>query len=361
MPEIDTILQFAEALNASDVHLKSGVRPRFRVGGNLREVTEVPVLSANDVDRITAEIMTPDQRAQLDTNYEVDFTYGAEIGRFRCAYFHDHWGPGAVYRRIPSRIATLQELGMPNGIAQFAHLHRGLMLITGSTGSGKTATMASLLDIINERYHKHIITLEDPIEYLHKDRLGVIHQRGLHDDFEDFGSGIIAAMRQDPDILVIGEMRDEESIRHALTAAETGILVFGTLHTNGAAESIDRVIDAFPAAEQSQVRVQLSESLAGVVSQVLLHRADSPGRIPATEVLVATPAVASLIRDGKTQDIANVIQGGRSRGMHTLDESLVDLVRQHVVTSKEAALHARNKGRFEESPYKRRSGAALRQ
>lgn len=354
MHELDTILQYADALDASDVHLKSGLRPRFRVAGGLRELEEVATLSADDIGRITTEIMTPEQLSYLDSHCEVDFTYGSDIGRFRCAYFSDHWGPAAVYRRIPSHIATLEELGLPDGITQFAHLHRGLMLVTGSTGSGKSATMAAILDIINERYHKHIITLEDPIEYLHEDRLGVIHQRGLHDDFADFGSGIIAAMRQDPDVLVIGELRDEESIRHALTAAETGILVFGTLHTNGAAESVNRIIDAFPATEQSQVRVQLSESLAGVVSQVLVNRADDQGRIPATEVLVATPAVGSLIRDGKTQDIANVIQGGRSRGMHTLDDSLAELVRQQLVTTREAACHSRNKGRFEESPYKRR-------
>ena len=354
MPEIDTLLQFADESGASDIHLKSGYRPRVRVSGTLNVAEDFPELSHEDVCRLTGELMTDEQRESFRTMCEIDFTYGSDEGRYRCAFFRDQCGAGAVMRRIPAQIATLMDLNLPETIMQFAHLHRGLVLVTGSTGSGKSATMAAILDVINTRYHKHIITLEDPIEYLHSEKLGVIHQRGMHDDFEDFESGIVSALRQDPDVLVIGELRDLESIRRALTAAETGILVFGTLHTNSAADSIDRIIDAFPAVEQSQVRVQLSESLAGIVSQVLLQRADGHGRIPATEVLVATPAVAGIIREGKTQDLANVIQGGKSRGMHTLDDSLERLLRSEVIEAQEAVLYARNKARFDRVMSRRR-------
>lgn len=347
MAEIDLLLKHVADVEASDLHLKVDMKPRLRISGTLEEAANFPKLGAEDLERMMTEILTDEQRTFFEQRQELDFTYGTEHARFRCNYFYDHWGVGAVFRRIAAMVPTLQQLNLPQQLDQFAHLRRGLVLVTGSSGSGKSSTLAAIVDIINDNYHRHVITLEDPIEYLHEDRLAVIHQRGLHEDFSNFESGIVDAMRQDPDVVVIGELRDLESIRRALTAAEIGILVFATLHTNSAADSIDRIIDAFPAQEQSQVRVQLSESLAGIVSQVLLHRIDAPGRIPATEVLVGTPAVGSIVREGKTQDIANVIQGGRARGMHTLEDSLEHLVRHRIVDAKEAFLFARNKARFD--------------
>ena len=351
MAEIDQLLQHAEAMEASDLHIKSGMTPRMRVIGQLEEATGFGTLAAEDVDRLTGEILSTEQLEQFQLQHELDFTYGTATSRFRCAYFKDYRGTGAVFRRIPTATPNLESLSLPPDLEQFAHLHRGLVLVTGASGAGKSSTLASLINIINSTYSKHIITLEDPIEFLYEDQASVIHQRGMHYDFETFEEGIVSAMRQDPDVMVIGELRDLESIRRALTAAETGVLVFGTLHTNSATDTIDRIIDAFPAHEQGQVRAQLSESLAGVISQALLRRMDSPGRIPATEVLVATPAVGSIIREGKSQDLVNIIQSGRARGMHTMDDSLNYLVRRRVVEPKEAFVHARNKAKFEDTMF----------
>jgi twitching motility protein PilT len=347
MAEIDLLLQHLAKVQASDLHIRVGMKPRLRVAGTLQLAKDFPPLNEDDVQRLMMEILNEEQREHFRQQHELDFTHGTEHARFRCNYFRDNWGPGAVFRGIPAEVPGLAALNLPPELDQFAHARRGLVLVTGSSASGKSSTLAALVDILNESYHRHVITLEDPIEYIHRDKLGVIHQRGLHEDFASFESGILDAMRQDPEVLVIGELRDLESMRRALTAAETGILVFATLHTNGAAESIDRIIDAFPSHEQTQVRVQLSESLAGIVSQVLLHRIDGAGRVPATEVLVATPALASIIREGKTQDIANVIQSGRTRGMHTLEDSLESLVKRRIVDAKEAYLFARNKARFD--------------
>ncbi|HYE80246.1 MAG TPA: PilT/PilU family type 4a pilus ATPase, partial [bacterium] len=228
------------------------------------------------------------------------------------------------------------------------HLRGGVVLVTGPTGSGKTSTLASLIDLINTQYRKHIITLEDPIEYLQPSKKSVVHQRGLHYDITDFPSGLKAALREDPDIILIGEMRDLETIRLALTAAEVGSLVFGTLHTNGAVQSVDRIIDVFPADEQPQIRAMLSQSLQGVVSQVLLKNVQTGGRIPATEVMFGSPAVSNLIREAKIQDIVSIIQAGKQQGMHTMDDSLVQLVTKKLVDPEEAYSYAENKGWFEQ-------------
>ncbi|MGH7859279.1 MAG: type IV pilus twitching motility protein PilT, partial [Candidatus Binatia bacterium] len=244
-------------------------------------------------------------------------------------------------------IPTLGELNLPKEIETFAHMRSGLVLVTGCTGSGKTSTLAAIINLINYTYRKHIITLEDPIEYVYTSRKSVIHQRGLYDDIVDFQSGIVAALREDPDVVLVGEMRDLDTIRLALTAAEVGTLVFATLHTNSAADSIDRIIDVFDETEQPRVRAMLSQSLSGIVSQVLLRRFDKPGRLPATEILISTPAVSHLIREGKSHDITNVIQGGRAQGMHTLDDSLLALVEQRLVDPTTAYRHAWSKVRFE--------------
>ena len=348
MPQIDTLLEAMHQSSASDLHLKVGIRPRYRIHGRIEENERDAELTRDDVEQLTRELLSTAQAAYYAENHEIDFSYGnAQLGRFRCNCFQDYWGPAAVFRSIPARVPTMHELRLPDEVGSFAHLHRGLVLVTGSSGTGKTSTLASIIDTINQNYRKHIITLEDPIEYLHPPKKSVVHQRGMHYDIVDFESGIVDATRQDPDVILIGELRDLPSIRQALTAAELGILVFATLHTNSAADSIDRIVDVFPPNEQPQVQTMLSQCLEGVVCQALLPRIDGDGRVPATEILKTTPAVSNMIREGKTQDLSNAIQSGRSHGMHTLDDSLRNLVEEGVVDPREAYSHANNKASFE--------------
>ncbi len=363
MADIDKLLLRMRQANASDLHLRVGMRPRFRINGNIEEDQRLPVLDRETIQRLIGEILTREQALLYSELRELDISYGTpELGRFRCNCFHDHRGPAAVFRRIPSRVPTLRDLDLPEELAEFAHLRRGLVLVTGSSGSGKTSTLAAILDVINDTYRKHIITLEDPIEYLHQGKRAIIHQRGMHYDIRDFQSGIIDATRQDPDVLLIGELRDLESIRQALVAAEIGVLVFATLHTNSAAESIDRIVDVFPPNEQPQVRTILSQSLNGVIAQVLLDRADRPGRVPAVEILRVSHGVANMIRESKTQDIPNAIQSGRSQGMRSLDDSLRALLERGAIDAREAFLHARNKSGFDKMVERdeRRERAAAR-
>lgn len=348
MAHIDILLRHALQLEASDLHLRVGQLPRLRISGRLEAAAEFDAPTQSDLEDLMGEILRPEQQEHYRELREVDFAYGTpETGRFRCNYFRDNAGPAAVFRRIPTVMPTLADLNLPEEIERLAHLRRGLVLVTGSSGSGKTSTLAAILDIINTSYRKHVITLEDPIEFVHPQKMSVFHQRGMHHDIHDFHSGIIDSMRQDPDVIMIGELRDLESIRQTLVAADLGMLVFATLHTNSAADSIDRIIDVFPPPEQPQVRAQLSQALAGVVSQTLLHRVDRDGRIPATEVLTATPAVGAIIREGKTQEIQSYIQSGKESGMHSLDDSLEKLIRRRVVDPREAYLYSRQKSRFD--------------
>lgn len=358
MAEIDTLLRSMTELEASDLHLRVGIPPRWRIGSQLQQLEGKAPLTSEDIERLTLEILTKEQAGNYVKHRELDFSYGNPgQSRFRCNYFQDYWGPAAVFRRIPDRIPALRELGLPPSIEYFAHLKRGLVLVTGASGSGKTTTLAALIDVINCQYRKHVITLEDPIEYLHERKNAVIHQRGMHYDITDFSSGIIAALRQDPDVLMIGELRDLPSIRQAVSAAETGLLVFATLHTNSAADSIDRMISVFPPEQQPLVRSQLADSLAGIVSQVLVDRVDGHGRVPATEVLVTTPAVSGIIREGNTQDLGNVVQSGRDRGMHTLDDSLEALLKKREVDPAQAYRFSHNKKRFDRYLTYSRDGA----
>lgn len=348
MAEIDTLLNKTAELGASDLHLRVGQQPRYRVNGALEVVADSQPLSAEGLERLTTEILSAEQEAQYQGFHEVDFSYSSGEGsRFRCNYFRDYAGLAAVFRRIPAKVPTVKELNLPFEVEAFAHLRRGLVLVTGSSGSGKSSTLAALIRLINESYSQHIITLEDPIEYVHECDRSVIHQRGMHYDINDFRSGILAATREDPDVLLIGELRDLESIRLALTAAELGTLVFATLHTNSAADAVDRIIDVFPAEEQPHVRTSLSQSLVGIIGQTLVPLQDGSGRHPATEILRVTPAVANLIRENKIQDIFNQMQSGRGEGMHTLEDSLLGLVRSGKIAAEEAYLHARQKVRFE--------------
>jgi len=349
MAAIDGLLHRMKDAEASDLHLKSGARPRFRIRGYLADVEGTAPFTREQVGSMTREILTEEQDRYYREKGEIDFAYGdLKSGRFRCNFFQDHNGPAASFRRLPIQIPTIKDLNLPPVLESFIHLRSGLVLVTGPTGSGKTSTLAALLDLINTQYRKHIITLEDPIEYLHPNKRSVVHQRGLHYDITDFASGVRAALREDPDILLIGEMRDLETIRLALTAAEVGCITFATLHTNGASQTVDRIIDVFPADEQHQVRAMLSQSLGGVVSQVLLRRVDKEGRVPATEVLIGNPAVSNLIRENKVQEMTSVIQAGKGQGMHTIDESLMSLVARKMVDPEEAFSYADNKGWFEQ-------------
>jgi twitching motility protein PilT len=349
MAQIDRLLQLMAKADASDLHLKVGYRPRFRVHGELEEMPGLEVQNRENLDKMIREILSEEQDRWFQEAGEIDFAYGdIKFGRFRCNYFREHRGPAAVYRRIPVVVPTLKDLNLPPVLESFVHLRGGIVLVTGPTGSGKTSTLASLLDLVNSQYRKHVITLEDPIEYLQPSKKSVVHQRGLHYDITDFPSGLRAALREDPDIILIGEMRDLETIKLALTAAEVGCLVFATLHTNGAVQSIDRIIDVFPGDEQAQIRAMLSQSIQGVVSQVLLKNVVTNGRIPATEIMFGSPAVSNLIRENKIQDIVSVIQAGKQQGMHTMDDSLVQLVTKKVVDPEEAFSYADNKGWFEQ-------------
>jgi twitching motility protein PilT len=348
MGQVDELLGFMSQLAASDLHLRSNCPPRFRVSGLLQEYEGFPALSATDVHRLVGEILTREQELQFEASEEVDFSYdSAGVGRFRCNYFKERRGPAAVFRRIAQEIPTLESLGLPEAVGRFAHLRSGLVLVTGPTGSGKSSTLAALIGLINATYAKHIVTLEDPIEFAFESQNCLIHQRGLHQELDDFRRGLFAAMREDADVIMVGELRDPETMRLALSAAEMGALVFATLHTNGASETVDRIIDAFPGDEQYQIRAMLAQSLKGVVSQVLLTLRDETGRVPATEILVGIPAVSNLIREGKTRDIENVLQSGRRHGMHSMDDSLDRLLAARLVDPAEAVAYARNKGRFE--------------
>ncbi len=350
MPSVDPLLARMKDLNASDLHLKVGMKPRYRIQGNLVEVDGTTILSREAVDGMTREILTEQQLAFYEQESELDFAYGdVKQGRYRCNYFQEYRGPAAVYRRIPTRIPTLRELNMPQVLEQFVTMRGGMVLVTGPTGSGKTSTLACLIDMINSGSRKHIITLEDPIEYLQPNKKSVVHQRGVHYDIVDFSQGIKQSLREDPDVLLIGEMRDLDSIRNALTAAEVGVLVMGTLHTNGARQSIDRIIDVFPSEEQPQIRSMVSQSLNGVVSQVLLTRTDGEkGRIPATEVMFGNAAISNLIRENKIHEITNVIQASKGMGMNTMDDSLMGLVTRKMVSPEEAFSYAENKAWFEQ-------------
>ncbi len=279
---------------------------------------------------------------------DLDFAYGLEgFARFRANYLRQEIGAGAVFRIIPETIVPLADLNLPKAIDTLAHLQQGLVLVTGPTGSGKSTTLAAIIDRINITYHKHIVTIEDPVEFVHQNKLSVFSQREVGADTESFGAALRSAIRQDADVVLVGEMRDLETIGLAITAAEMGALVFGTLHTNGAANTIDRLIDAFPADEQSQIRTTLAESVAGIVSQLLLRTADGKGRCAVNEILLKTPGLPNIIREGNTPMITSIIQGGRHQGMQLMDDALMALVDQKRITPREAYMKATNKAKFE--------------
>jgi twitching motility protein PilT len=335
------ILDFADLLlevierNASDLHLTAGAHPTVRVRGRLQALQDYPVMTTQQTREIIYSILSNDQRQRLETDWQLDFAYAIPgRARFRVNAYHQRGALGAAFRLIPFSIKTVDELGLPSVMHDLAKRPRGFVLVTGPTGSGKSTSLAAVIDEINSTREEHIMTIEDPIEFLHSHKKCIVNQREIGSDAHSFADGLKAALRQDPDVILVGEMRDLETIHTALTAAETGHLVFATLHTQDTPQTIDRIIDVFPASQQQQVRVQLSVALQGIITQQLLPTADGAGRIAACEVLLATPAIRNLIREGKTHQIYSSLQTGASLGMQTMDAALASLVRQNKITQK---------------------------
>ncbi|CAM5778205.1 type IV pilus twitching motility protein PilT [Cellulomonas persica] len=361
---IDEVLTRMVELGASDVHLTTGAMPMVRVSGSLKPLEGFGQMSPEPLRRTLYSILTQKQRETFEANLELNFSYAVRgLARFRVNIYQQRESIGAAFRVIPYEIKPLEDLGVPAVVGNFAGLPRGLVLVTGPTGSGKSTTLASIIDLANRTREDHIMTVEDPIEFLHRHKKSLVNQREVGADTLSFANALKHVLRQDPDIILVGEMRDLETISVALTAAETGHLVFATLHTQDAAQTIDRVIDVFPSHQQSQVRTQLAGAIQGVVCQTLCKRADGPGRAVATEVLVATPAVRNLIREGKTHQIYSSMQAGASQGMHTMDQHLSELVKKGTISYEvglEKCHHVedfnRLTGRFSGGP---QGGAAL--
>ncbi|RXJ72293.1 twitching motility protein PilT [Veronia nyctiphanis] len=336
--DITELLDFSVKHNASDLHLSAGIPPMVRVDGDVRKLS-LPPFSHNEVQKLIFDIMNDAQQREFEQNLEVDFSFEmASTGRFRVNAFHQSRGCAAVFRTIPSEVPTLESIGAPPAFERFVNLQNGLVLVTGPTGSGKSTTLAAMLDRINSEQHRHVLTIEDPIEFVHAQKKCLINQREVHRDTHSFGKALRSALREDPDVILVGELRDQETISLALTAAETGHLVFGTLHTSSAAKTVDRIIDVFPGSDKSMVRSMLSESLRAVISQKLIKRVGG-GRVAAHEIMVATPAIRNLIREDKVAQMYSMIQTGASQGMQTMDQALRILLAQGSIDMEEMAKH----------------------
>jgi len=346
MAYLDQFLSVIVAEGGSDLHISEGQPPKMRRHGDVMPIRHGPVTRAETMAMLR-EVCGEhnwkifEERGDLDFAYEMD-----RHSRFRCNYLKQAHGCGAVFRLIPTRIATLQELGIPAVVKEFAHLRGGLVLVTGPTGSGKSTTLAALIDYINQNFARHIVTIEEPIEFVHHNQRSIITQREVPGDAPSFPIGLKAALREDCDIVLVGEMRDLETIALALTAAETGLLVFGTLHTNNARKTIDRMVDVFPASRQEQARAMLANSLRGVLAQLLLKKADGSGRVAVNEILIANAAVSAIIREGATPKLQDVIVSGKSRGMQFMDDAIWALLQRGVVSAHEAFMKAIDKNRF---------------
>lgn len=329
--DITELLAFSVKNGASDLHLSAGMPPMIRVDGEVRRIN-LPALEHKEVHRLVYDIMNDKQRRDFEEQLETDFSFEVPgVARFRVNAFNQNRGAGAVFRTIPSKVLTIEDLGLGQIFKDLCDLPRGLILVTGPTGSGKSTTLASMIDFINDNRYDHILTVEDPIEFVHQSKKCLINQREVHRDTHGFNEALRSALREDPDIILVGEMRDLETIRLALTAAETGHLVFGTLHTTSAAKTIDRVIDVFPAEEKDMVRAMLSESLQAVISQTLLKK-NGGGRVAAHEIMIGIPAIRNLIRENKVAQMYSAIQTGANYGMTTLDQSLKALVAKGVIS-----------------------------
>ena len=344
--DLTELLAFVVKNKASDLHLSSGLPPMIRVHGDIRRIN-VPPLEHKDVHGMVYDIMSDGQRKFYEENLECDFSFAVpNLARFRVNAFVQQRGAAAVLRTIPSKVLTLDELKCPKIFVEIADQPRGIVLVTGPTGSGKSTTLAAMVNHINETEQGHILTIEDPIEFVHESKKSLINQREVGPHTLSFSNALRSALREDPDVILVGEMRDLETIRLALTGAETGHLVFGTLHTSSAAKTIDRVVDVFPAAEKEMVRAMLSESIRAVISQTLLKTKDGSGRVAAHEIMIGTPAIRNLIRENKIAQMYSAIQTGRNIGMQTLDQNLQELVQRSVVSSGEARGKAANKDNF---------------
>jgi twitching motility protein PilT len=343
--DIAQLLAFSVKNNASDLHLSAGVPPMIRVDGDVKRIN-MPALSHKDVHSMIYDIMSDKQRKDYEEFLETDFSFEIpKLARFRVNAFNQSRGAGAVFRTIPSQIRTLEDLKAPAIFRDIAMYPRGLVLVTGPTGSGKSTTLAAMIDYVNTNKPDHIITIEDPIEFVHESKKSLINQREVHKDTLGFSEALRSALREDPDVILVGEMRDLETIRLAMTASETGHLVFGTLHTSSAAKTVDRIVDVFPANEKEMIRTMLSESLRAVISQSLLKK-NGGGRIAAHEIMIGTPAIRNLIREGKIAQMYSAIQTGQAAGMQTLDQNLQELLTKGVISKEEARFKAANKDQF---------------
>ncbi|WP_417915858.1 type IV pilus twitching motility protein PilT [Candidatus Electronema sp. JC] len=346
MAQIDSYFKQMKERGASDLHMVVGFPPLLRLRGELVPLDE-PVLTSESNERILFEILDPDQQAIIKKNRDFDKAYALEgVGRFRCNFLYQHRGIGAVFRIIPTKILTVDQLGLPESVRSIAEYVRGMVLVTGPTGSGKSTTMAAIIDLINDKHPKHIITIEDPLEFVHPNKQCVFSQREIGSHAKSFAKALAVANRENPDVILVGEMRDLETISAALTCAELGILVFGTLHTNSAAKTIDRIINAFPAEEQAQTRTMLADSLKAVIAQQLLKTKDGKGRCAALEILIGSTALASIIREGKINQIESMIQTGTTQGMQTMDQCLQKMIDDGKITVAAAREKAINKNLF---------------
>ena len=344
--DISELLAFSVKNKASDLHLSAGLPPMIRVHGDIRRIN-LPPMEHKDVHRMVYDIMNDGQRKIYEETLEVDFSFEIPtLARFRVNAFNQQRGSGAVFRTIPSKVLTMEDLGCPEIFKEISNQPRGVVLVTGPTGSGKSTTLAAMIDYINENEFGHILTIEDPIEFVHQSKKCLINQREVGPHTHSFANALKSALREDPDVILVGEMRDLETISLALTAAETGHLVFGTLHTSSAAKTVDRIVDVFPAAEKEMVRSMLSESLRAVISQTLCKTKDGSGRAAAHEIMIGTPAIRNLIRENKVAQMYSAIQTGQNVGMQTMDQCLQDLVRRNVVSPAEARSKAMNKDAF---------------
>jgi twitching motility protein PilT len=343
--DISDLLAFGVKNNASDMHLSAGMPPMIRVDGDIRRIN-MPELEHKEVHSLVYDIMNDKQRRDFEEFLEVDFSFELPgIARFRVNAFNQDRGAAAVFRTIPVDILTLEDLGCPQSFKEIINVPRGIVLVTGPTGSGKSTTLAALMDYKNDNNYEHILTIEDPIEFVHQSKKCLINQREVHKHTHGFSDALRVALREDPDIILVGEMRDLETIRLALTAAETGHLVFGTLHTSSAAKTIDRIIDVFPEGEKGMVRSMLSESLRAVIAQTLIKRVGG-GRVAAWEIMTGTPAIRNLIREDKIAQMYSTIQTSRKDGMQTLDQHLTELVQNGLISRQDARLKAANKDQF---------------
>ncbi|MDR3579503.1 MAG: type IV pilus twitching motility protein PilT [Oryzomonas sp.] len=348
MAKIDALFRMMREQGASDLHLSTGNPPIFRLNGEMVRLN-FKSLADEELREVLFEILDEKQRAHFEATKDLDFAYAVpELARFRGNIFMQHRGIAGVFRMIPSKILSAEDLQLPDGVLRMTNFKKGLVLVTGPTGSGKSTTLAAMIDLINATRKEHILTLEDPLEFIHENKLSLLNQRQIGEHTESFASALRAALREDPDIILVGEMRDLTTISLAMSAAETGHLVFGTLHTNTAAKTIDRIIDVFPTDQQEQVRAMLSESLKGVVCQQLLKTADGKGRTAALEIMIGTPAIANLIREGKTFQIPSIIQTAKKDGMQLMDQHLLDLLKTKRINPEEAYRCSIDKKQFEQ-------------